>query len=166
MGVVNSFLPANKISDGFVCSLTLIDESRLEVDCSMFHTTLVSLPHQLYPGDILCVREGATEGLAPHVALRMDMRSAWVVFRKNDRYKQLACSMTHQLSAKAPEMVRVEELKKWSTPNGGCNGSDGGCNGSDGGCNGSDGGCSGSDGGCNGSDGCFEVVFLFPRILS
>ncbi len=119
MGVVSSFVTSHEVSDGFMCSVTLIDESKLEVKCSMFQEDRASLPPQLYPGDIICLKGSTTEGLVPHVTLNTDAGSGWVVFTKSDGYKQTACSMKYRVPDKGAENARVEELKKWSTAEGG-----------------------------------------------
>jgi len=114
VGVVSSFSPRRHVTEGYICSLSIIDESKLEVDCVMLHEAWASLPPQLYPGDIMFLSGVATEGLAPHVALKADRRSKWVVFVERDGFKPRCSSVDHRVRGRA-ENSRLEELKRWST---------------------------------------------------
>ena len=120
VGVVSSYYPPRLEADCCICSLSIIDESKLEIDCVMSHAMRDSLPPLLYPGDILFLRGVVTEGVAPQVALKTDKQSGWVVFVKREGFKPHSSSVEHAIGTRPSEKLRLEDLKKWSTRDSGC----------------------------------------------
>lgn len=105
-------------SDGYTCSLTLVDEAKLEVDCNMSHSDLAYLPPSMSPGDILCLRKVMVEGHQRHVALKANTLSRWMMFIKKKQFKPLTSYIDVKLGS--TEKSRVAQLKTWSSQECGC----------------------------------------------